>query len=134
MTNVNIQEHKSAANNDHHKREEDVIHNQPRVRDNRSNPNNSEFDRGRTRPLQRPEQVNKINEGQITNAAPIRYVRSARDRGLCLKPGNEGCEVSIYYSLKDTGSMPTLHPGVFPGQPGFLPSHHFTLLRHLTCY
>ena len=26
----------------------------------------------------------------------IRYVRSARDRGLCLKPGNEGCEVSIY--------------------------------------
>ena len=23
-------------------------------------------------------------------------MRSARDRGLCLKPGNEGCEVSIY--------------------------------------
>jgi len=72
VTSVNIQEHKSVANNDHHKREADVTHNQPRVRDNRSNSN--ELDRGRNRPPQRSEQASKTNEGQITNAAPAKRV------------------------------------------------------------
>ena len=92
VTSVNIQEHKSVANNDHHKREEDVTHNQPRVREDRSNPNNSGFDRGRTRPSQRHEQSNKISEVPTTDAAPAKRVfaltgkvdTSYKARTICL--------------------------------------------------
>ena len=74
VTNVAITEHTSAASSDRSKREEEGTHNQPRVRDDRSNPNNSGFDRGRTRPSQRHEQFNKINEGPIADAAPAKRV------------------------------------------------------------
>mgnify|MGYP000603527119 CR=1 FL=1 len=92
VTSVNIQEHKSVANNDHHKREEDVTHNQPRVREDRSNPNNSGFDRGRTRPSQRHEQSNKISEVPTTDADPAKRVlaltgkvdTSYKARSICL--------------------------------------------------
>ena len=74
VTNVTMQEHSSAPSTDRSKREEDGTHNQPRVKDDRSNPNNSGFGRGRTRPSQRPEQVNKPNEGPIPDAAPAKRV------------------------------------------------------------